>query len=146
MNVKSALVSVATVGLLVGATGCSSSSNSTASEPSDSTADSTSPSTSSMPKDSMKPSASKATEQQAAAVITIQDFEFSGPDSVAPGAEVMVNNDDTTSHTVTAEGDGGFDVTIAGGETATFTAPSQPGSYPYVCNFHGDMTGTLVVK
>ncbi len=145
MNVKSALVSVATIGLLVGTTGCSSSSNSTTSEPSDSAAGATSASPG-MPKDSMKPSASKATEQQAAAVITIQDFEFSDPDSVGPGAEVMVNNEDTTSHTVTAEGDGGFDVTIAGGETATFTAPSQPGSYPYVCNFHGDMTGTLVVK
>lgn len=41
---------------------------------------------------------------------------------------------------------------IAGGEsdTVTFTAPSKPGKYPYVCTFLGHfaagMKGTLVVK
>ncbi len=40
----------------------------------------------------------------------------------------------------------------AGGETveATFTAPTAPGSYPYICSFPGHMLagmkGTLVVK
>lgn len=89
--------------------------------------------------------ATSAVPAEEAAAITIADFEFQGPDSVAPGAEVTVTNEDSTSHTVTAD-EGSFDVTVEGGATATFTAPSEPGSYDYVCNFHGDMTGTLVVK
>ncbi len=79
-------------------------------------------------------------------MITIVDFEYQGPDSVAPGTEITVTNEDSAPHTVTAEDDGGFDVTVAGGETVTFTAPSEPGSYPYICTFHPDMAAHLVVK
>lgn len=145
MTPRSGLVSLAIVGVLVGATGCSSSSDTGAS----SAVDSSSTPTKSQGSKPSKPQGSKTTPTAPAdepAVITIADFAFSGPDSVAPGTEVMVKNEDTTSHTLTAEGDGGFDVTIEGGATATFTAPSEPGSYPYICNFHGDMHGTLVVK
>ncbi|MGI8612722.1 MAG: cupredoxin domain-containing protein [Nocardioidaceae bacterium] len=40
-----------------------------------------------------------------------------------------------------------FDVNVtAGGGTATFTAPTKPGSYPYHCTYHSSMHGTLVVK
>ena len=41
---------------------------------------------------------------------------------------------------------GGFDVKVDPNGTATLTAPSKPGSYPFVCSFHGNMTSTLVVK
>lgn len=71
---------------------------------------------------------------------------FSGPASVSPGSKVNVKNEDSTNHTVTAQGDGGFDVTVQAGSTGTFTAPMKAGSYPYVCTFHADMTATLVVK
>jgi len=79
------------------------------------------------------------------ATITISDFDFSVPATVAAGAAVTVQNDDGAAHTVTASGPGGFDVTVQGGKSGTFTAPSKPGSYPFVCTFHGNMKGVLKV-
>lgn len=76
--------------------------------------------------------------------ISIDDFVFSGPDTVNPGGEITVTNNDTEAHTVTAD-DGSFDVTIPGGESATFTAPDAAGSYGFFCKFHGNMRGTLTV-
>lgn len=82
----------------------------------------------------------------APARITIVDFEYRGDMRVSPGQRVRVANDDATAHTLTADaGDSVFDVTIAPGETATFTAPTRPGSFGYYCKFHANMTGTLVV-
>ncbi len=137
---KRGLVSLAIAGLLVGAAGCSSSSDTTADKSTDTSA--MSPSMS--PGETTK--SSDTAPEGDVAVIEIKDFEFSGPDSVTPGAQVMVKNDDSTNHTVTAADDGGFDVTVEAGLTAMFTAPSKPGNYPYVCNFHADMMSTLVVK
>jgi plastocyanin len=37
-------------------------------------------------------------------------------------------------------------VNVKGNGTTTFTAPIKPGTYPYHCNFHGNMKGTLTVK
>ncbi len=81
------------------------------------------------------------------ATITISDFAYSGPASVSPGATVTVVNQDSQKHTVTSKGSKDFDVPIdGGGGTATFTAPSSPGTYAYICTFHGNMIGTLVVR
>ena len=77
--------------------------------------------------------------------ITIKDFQFSTPDSVAPGAKVSVNNQDGTAHTVTADSGNAFDDQANPGNSS-FTAPSEPGSYPFHCTFHPEMHGTLVVK
>lgn len=79
-------------------------------------------------------------------MITIKDFKYEGPDSVSPGATVMVMNEDAVNHTVTAEKKNDFDVTVEAGSTATFTAPTTPGTYKYICTFHPNMMGTLVVK
>lgn len=147
MSAKSGLVSLTVVGVLVGATGCSAdnqASSDTETQESTASPASSSSSSPSEPSESKKPKPSAPAEETAE--ITIVDFQFQDPDPVAPGTEITVVNEDSASHTVTAEDDGGFDVTVAGGETVTFTAPSEPGSYPYICNFHGDMTGTLVVK
>ena len=66
--------------------------------------------------------------------------------TVVRGARVTVINEDPIAHTLTAK-DKSFDSgTIAGGERGRFTAPSRPGSYPYICAFHEYMTGTLIVK
>jgi plastocyanin len=65
---------------------------------------------------------------------------------VAAGSTVTVMNMDSESHSVSADGAGGFDVTVQPGKSATFTAPDKPGSYPYHCTFHSDMHGTLVVR
>ena len=78
-------------------------------------------------------------------LITIKDFKYTLPASVAPGAKVTVKNEDSQNHTVTSAG--AFDVNVTGGGgTATFTAPSKAGSYPISCTFHANMKATLVVK
>lgn len=87
-------------------------------------------------------------ESQAAeeVVITIKDFKFEGPDSIAPGATVTVINKDSAAHTVTSEEEGLFDTVVEADSTVTFTAPEEAGDYAYVCTYHPNMTGTLVVK
>jgi plastocyanin len=65
---------------------------------------------------------------------------------VVPGRKITVVNQDRAPHTVTAR-DNSFDTgTIAGGQRAEITAPSSPGTYPYICAIHPSMTGTLLVK
>jgi plastocyanin len=77
----------------------------------------------------------------------IQSFAFSGPLTVAPGASITVMNKDGVEHTVTADSAGGFDVTVPPGGSATFAAPSTPGTYAFHCSVHPQMKhGSLVVK
>jgi len=78
-------------------------------------------------------------------VITIKDFKYATPTSVAPGAKITVKNEDSAAHTVTADSGNAFDDQANSGNS-TFTAPSEPGSYPFHCTFHPEMHGTLVVK
>ena len=78
--------------------------------------------------------------------ITIKDFAYGDPLTVAPGAAVTVTNMDAAAHTVTADEGSAFDAQVKGGGTATFTAPTKPGSYAYHCTYHPGMHGTLVVK
>jgi plastocyanin len=80
-----------------------------------------------------------------ASVITIKDFVFTTPDSVSPGATITVENMDSTAHTVTSDDGDSFDDPAKEGRTS-FTAPMEPGSYPFHCNIHPEMHGVLVVK
>jgi plastocyanin len=79
--------------------------------------------------------------------ITIQNFAFSPARlTVAPGATVTVTNKDQVTHTLTAT-KGAFDTgQIPAGQSKTFTAPSAPGTYPYICSIHQYMSGVLVVS
>ena len=78
---------------------------------------------------------------------TAEDFEYGEPITVAPGAVVAVVNMDAAPHTVTAEQGQAFDLQLGGnGATGTFTAPTEPGTYPYICTYHPNMKGTLTVK
>lgn len=87
------------------------------------------------------------TNSAATLTITISDFAYQGPATVSPGAQITVTNKDSQKHTITADTKGGFTVSVAGrGGTATFTAPTTPGKYPYHCDFHAGMQATLVVK
>jgi len=79
------------------------------------------------------------------AVITIHDFAFTTPASVSPGAKVSVHNTDGLAHTVTADEGKAFDSPAPAGNSS-FTAPTAPGSYPFHCNIHPEMHGTLVVR
>jgi plastocyanin len=80
------------------------------------------------------------------ATITITGFAFGQPLTVAPGATVEVVNTDAAPHNVTAA-DGSFETPdLNQDDTATFTAPTEPGRYEFTCTLHPEMTGTLVVE
>ena len=126
--------------------GCSASSDE---DTSSSTTDTSSPaqqeSSDEGPSQESEPAASEKAAEPV--TITITDFEYEGPATVAPGAEIEVVNEDRSVHSVTSEDDAFTEVIVdGGGSTGTFTAPSEPGKYPYICKFHPEMTGTLVVK
>ena len=75
----------------------------------------------------------------------VKDYGFA-PLTAAPGQTVRVVNGDDEPHTVTAK-DGSFDTgSFDKSEPGSFTAPSQPGTYPIVCTVHPSMHGTLTVR
>lgn len=78
--------------------------------------------------------------------LSIADFDFEVPESVAAGEEITVTNHDAEAHTVTSDAPGIFDVEVPAGETVTFTAPDEPGDYDFHCTPHPNMTATLTVE
>jgi plastocyanin len=66
--------------------------------------------------------------------------------TVKPGEQVTVTNKDTAAHTATGKAKEFDTGNIAGGASGKFTAPKKAGSYPFVCTYHPNMTGTLIVK
>ncbi len=88
-----------------------------------------------------------STAAPASNTIVIKNFSFVPASlTVAPGTKIAVMNEDQAPHTVTAN-DKSFDTgVIPGGQRGEFTAPTKPGSYPYVCTIHQYMTGTLIVQ
>ena len=80
--------------------------------------------------------------------ISISNFMFSPMTlSVKPGATISVTNKDSATHTLTASGQGGFNTgNISHDQTKTFTAPTKPGIYQYICNIHQYMMGTINVS
>ena len=95
----------------------------------------------------VSPTATSAS-RAAAGGITISGFAYSGTMTVKPGQKVTVTNDDSVTHTLTDKASHKFDTgdIPASGGTKTFTAPTQPGRYPFGCTIHPDMKGTLVVR
>jgi plastocyanin len=87
--------------------------------------------------------AAKTNSGAAGGTIAIQNFKFSTI-TVAAGSTVTVSNNDTPTHTVTAD-DGSFNVKVNAGKSATFTAPSKPGTYKFHCMIHSTMHGVLTV-
>lgn len=84
------------------------------------------------------------------ASLTIASFTYDpNPVSVAPGTAIAVTNADRATHTVTAgtrdEPTDAFDLTLDGAASGSFTAPTEPGSYPYICTIHPGMKATLEV-
>jgi plastocyanin len=80
--------------------------------------------------------------------ITIKDFAFGGPLTVRPGAMIKVTNMDSTAHDVASDDEGRFRTPLLNrGESATFTAPVQPGTYKFSCTVHAQMQGigTVIV-
>ena len=134
MNGGRKISSLWVVLILLATGGCAGGSGSPASAPAPTSASASMPAVS-------------PTAGTAVAAITIKDFEYGEPLTVAPGATVSVTNMDTAEHTVTADEGTAFDVEVQGsGGTASFTAPTKPGTYAYHCTYHPNMHGTLIVK
>ena len=93
-------------------------------------------------KNSSAPPASSGTASGTAQITIDSSFTFHVT-PVKAGSTVTVRNDATVTHTVSQDG-GGFNVSIDAGKTATFTAPAA-GTYPFHCNIHNFMKGTLTV-
>lgn len=123
MNTGNARVTVLLAAVLLGAAGCAPGGGAT-----------TSP-------------AATAASESATTAITIRDFAYGPPLVVPAGAALTVTNMDSAEHTVSADDGSAFDVEVKGsGGTATFTAPSKPGTYAYHCRYHPNMHGTLTVR
>ena len=82
----------------------------------------------------------------AAGTIVAADFTLSDL-TVAPGADVVFENQDSVAHTATAD-DGAFDLgEVAPSETSDpVAAPEEAGDYGFHCEIHPDMTATLTVE
>lgn len=141
MRMKPQMMGIAAAGLIIGLTGCGSSTTT------DGPAGTTSQTSASSPETPATPASAPTSSAPDAkpAVITVKDFTYTVPASVAPGAKVSVKNLDAQNHTLTSTPKGAFEVLAKAGETVTFTAPTKAGSYPFICDFHADMMGTLVV-
>ena len=86
-----------------------------------------------------------ATEQESGnSGITIKDFAFD-PQPVAAGSTFTVTNEDSAEHTVTSDDDAFEEGVVGPNESIEMTAPSEPGEYPFHCERHTSMTGTLTV-
>jgi plastocyanin len=76
--------------------------------------------------------------------IVIKDFSFGDPVSVSSGASVTAENEDNTMHTWTSD-DGLWDSgNLRTGDTFEFTF-DEAGEYPFHCQIHRSMTGTVTV-
>ncbi len=79
--------------------------------------------------------------------ITISNFSFS-PSSitVTAGSSVVWKNNDSTSHTATAD-NGSFNTgIIAPGASSNAITMSTPGTFTYHCQIHPFMTATITVQ
>ena len=78
--------------------------------------------------------------------VSIVDFSFEpGQLTIAIGDTVTWTNDDGAAHTATATG-GAFDSgNIEPGDAFSFTFASA-GEYAYLCTYHPEMTGTIIVQ
>jgi plastocyanin len=79
------------------------------------------------------------------AAFEIRDFAFSGPATVAPGAQLTVTNADTAPHTLTFRSGGVDTGTLDGGASTTIVAPTEPGTYEFFCAIHPSMVGSVTV-
>ncbi|MFF1355417.1 cupredoxin family copper-binding protein [Streptomyces sp. NPDC058297] len=104
-------------------------------------------SSSSTPPASASVSVSSSETGKGEVKVTIKGFAFHPAKlEVSPGTKITVTNEDSATHTLTAD-DKSFDTgDLAQGKSATITAPSKPGSYSYICTIHPNMKGTLTVR
>ena len=84
--------------------------------------------------------------------VTVKQFQFMPAElTVKVGTNVTWTNQDDILHTATSgatpgTADGKFDGPMDGRGTSFSHVFDQPGRYPYFCNRHNSMTGTVVVE
>jgi plastocyanin len=78
--------------------------------------------------------------------VSIAGFKFVPPKITVPvGTKLVFSNDDTASHTATAD-DRSFDTgSIRRGKRATVTL-RRAGTFSYICQFHPFMKGSVTVE
>lgn len=93
-------------------------------------------------------SSAKPTTSTAAAdpnVIVVHGYKFP-PITTTTGTRLTFENRDDELHTVTAD-DGSFKIGPFDNKTPTvLVAPSEAGTYPFHCEIHPTMHGSLVVQ
>jgi hypothetical protein len=88
--------------------------------------------------------ATSAPLDRGSVTITIQGSGFGVPQTVNPGEPIELVN--KGSATCALRSGSMLDVQVAPGGRASFTAPTEPGSYPLSCGLHPDLRGTLNVR
>jgi plastocyanin len=78
-------------------------------------------------------------------VVVIEDFDFTIPVGLEPGATVTVRNDDGVTHTFTADDDSFDTGNVPGGGTAEVSLPAQGGDYAVHCEIHRSMSATVTL-
>ena len=96
--------------------------------------------------DQMSPGSPTPGPTTAPIAVKIVNFAFSPQKVVIPvGGSVTWTNNDDVAHTATAT-DNSFDSgNLANGQSWTHTF-TKAGKYAYICSYHPNMTGTIVVQ
>ena len=80
-----------------------------------------------------------------AAGVTITDLAFNPATiTIKAGDSVTWTNHDFVDHTAT-DAKGGWDIDLPAGKSASVTF-NVPGTFPYICKVHPNMTGTINVQ
>lgn len=85
-----------------------------------------------------------AATPEAEAMITIEDFSFGAALTVGVGDPLIVVNEDGVPHTWTSDDDIFDSGTLGSGDSFEY-AFEEPGEYPFFCEIHPGMTGTITV-
>ncbi len=101
------------------------------------------------PRDLASPSqpapATALTAASGPAEVSIESFTFTATSALRPGQIVVVTNNDSVPHTLTAD-DGSFDTgLLQPGAQASITVPGQPGEFTFFCEVHPAMTGSFTI-
>ncbi len=79
------------------------------------------------------------------AEVEMDDFEFvPATVTIEAGGKVIWKNRDSAEHTATLD-DGSYDTGLLAEDKLESQSFKQPGTYPYHCELHPEMTGTVEV-
>lgn len=97
-----------------------------------------------------EPTATPEGEMGGEAIVTMVDTTFEPAEiTVDAGTTVVWQNESALPHTVTAGERGSppgmFEADVAAGDSFSFTF-DEPGTYPYYCEIHPGMSGTVIVE